>query len=594
MGNESSSHNTELERARKRRIADRTEINDELKENSKELFLAVKSNLFNINKICPCFELDYFFYENKKLKDIKEVTHDYTSEKNDYFKELVDKINHYQIEANGESVLKYNITTCPHFYCMKCKESKKNSPCIYCENYITLKNLACFANMENIEVKNAFQNLIYKYHGIKLPEIKYSRFKKKLISSAENFLLTNNNIYEKIKKKVDVKDFQKEKKNGAEIKKPEKKNQEQKINLRQQHKAFYKILKKNKNYINYICPYCLKNKEGQDVTKLDIDNILESPLEEEITEHLNLIAVRINSDKILNIRSVLNFKFKCDHFSHKECKEKIKDKACFYCKYYINPLNLACFNKNWKTNGEEDIWEITAKFRGKKYNRKIVQYGEYPELYREIYYNVRQFLYTYPVIFEEYRQKFISLYKLTQEFTLCYYFYKYDYDIDIKINISEEKRKELEKELEQAKINQKKKEDEEWKKTKKEINEKYKRENENDDSDDECDSNDYSQRNNERNSSGNEDEIGYKLKSCYSGDCSSKKCFLCHKKAERMQPKTLYAHNSCHNKEKCFICKKNKPIGSIMICSKCKDKFIGDNYDFKCYICKGKINKFRK
>lgn len=125
MGNESSSHNTELERARKRRIADRTEINDELKENSKELFLAVKSNLFNINKICPCFELDYFFYENKNLKDIKDVIHDYTSEKNDYHKELVDKINHYQIEANGESVLKYNITTCPHFYCMKCKESKK-------------------------------------------------------------------------------------------------------------------------------------------------------------------------------------------------------------------------------------------------------------------------------------------------------------------------------------------------------------------------------------------------------------------------------------------------------------------------------------
>ena len=45
-----------------------------------------------------------------------------------------------------------------------------------------------------------------------------------------------------------------------------------------------------------------------------------------------------------------------------------------------------------------------------------------------MYYEVRQFLYTYPVIFEEYRQKFISLYRITEELTWCYYLYKYDYD----------------------------------------------------------------------------------------------------------------------------------------------------------------------
>ena len=585
MGKESSSHNSESERARKRRIDDRIEVNKELREKTNNLILAIKSNFFNIQKICPCFTLDYFFYKNKTLKEIKNDTHDYSSEKTDYFKELIDKINHYQIAADGESVLKYNVVSCPHFFCVKCIEQKKNNPCIYCENYITVKNIACFANMDNIEVKNAFRHIIYKYNGSNVSKMQYSRFKKILISEAENFLLTNDNIYEKIKKEVKIK-----KKNEGK-KESDKKNIEKKTTLKQKHKAFYNILKINKDYINNICPYCLKNKEGQDVIELSEESIDPSPSENEIKEHLNLIAVQINCERILDLKSVLNFRFKCEHFFHKECKEKVKEKSCFYCKYYINPINLACFYKNWKFNNEEDIWEFTAKFRGKKYKRKIGKYNEYPVLYKEIYYEVRKFLYTYPVILEEYRNKFISLYKLTQEFSQCYHLYKFDYDIDIKINISNEKRKELEKELEKAKIKQKEIEDYEWTKARKEIDEKYERENDDDDSD----SNNYVQRSNGGRNSENEDNIGYKLKTCCSGDCSSKKCFSCHKKAERLQPINLYAHKSCHNKENCFVCKKNKKRNAdIKICPKCKDKLRGINYDFKCYVCKEKIDKFIK
>ena len=587
MGNESSSHKAESQRARKRRIDDKIEVSKELRENTSDLILVVKNNFFYINKICPCFELDYFFFKNKTFKEIKNDTHDYSSEKTNYIKELVDKINQYQIEADGESVLKYNISYCPHFYCMKCKESNKNKPCIYCDNYITDKNLACFVNMDDIEVKNAFRHIIYKYHEKNVSEKQYSRFKVKLISGAANFLLTNDNIYSKIKNKVNIKESKKENK---EKKEPVKKNQEKKLTLKQQHKDFYSILKINKDYINYICPYCLKNKEGQDVSDLVKESILSSPSENEMKEHLNLIAVQINTDRILDLRSVLNFRFKCQHFYHKECKEKVKDKTCFYCKYYINPLNLACFtNQNWKIKDEGYIWEITAKFRGKRYRRR----SEYPVLYRDMYYEVRQFLYTYPVIFEEYRQKFISLYRITEELTWCYYLYKYDYDIDIKINISEEKRKDLEEELEKAKIKQKKMEDDEWEKRMKEIDEKYKRENDDDEDDDNSYDNNYTHRSNEGNKRGNEDYRGYKLKACSSEECCNKKCFLCNKKAERLQPKNLYAHNSCHIKGNCFVCKKkNKASSDIKICPKCKDKLRGTNYDFKCYICKGKINQF--
>lgn len=591
MGNDTSSHKAESERARKRKIDDRIEVSKELRENTNDLISAIKSNFFNINKICPCFELDYFFFKNKALKEIKNDIHDYT-EKTNYLQELIDKINQYQIEADGESVLKYSITSCPHFYCMKCKESKKNKPCIYCENYITDNNLACFVNMGDIEVKNAFRHIIYKYNGRNVSEIQYSRFKKKLISEASNFLLTNNNINAKIKKKLNAKDFKKEtpeNKKKEEKNGPKKKNKEKKISLKQQHKAFYNILKINKDYINYICPYCLKNKEGQDVIDLAKESIDSSPSENEMKEHLNLISVQINTDRILDLRSVLKFRFKCEHFYHKECKEKVKDKTCFYCKFYLNPLNLACFNKkNWNIHDQEDIWEVTAKFRGKRYKRRIGEYDEYPVIYKEIYYEVRQFLYTYPVILEEYRQKFISLYKLTQEFSMCYYLYKYDYDIDFKINISQEKRKELEEELEKAKIKQKKMENDKWEKRMKEIKEECEGEN---DDDDNSDDNNYTHRNKEGNNKGNDDNTGYKLKVCYE-DCN-KKCFLCNKKEERLQPKNLYAHKSCHNKENCFVCKKNnKGSSDIKICPKCKDKFRGTNYDFKCYICKGKINQF--
>ena len=63
--------------------------------------------------------LDYFFYKNKTLKEIKNDTHDYSSEKTNYFKELIDKINQYQKTADGESVLKYVVVSCPRFFYLK-------------------------------------------------------------------------------------------------------------------------------------------------------------------------------------------------------------------------------------------------------------------------------------------------------------------------------------------------------------------------------------------------------------------------------------------------------------------------------------------
>ena len=68
MGNESSSHKAESQRARKRRIDDKIEVSKELRENTNDLILVVKNNFFYINKICPCFELDYFFSKIKLLK----------------------------------------------------------------------------------------------------------------------------------------------------------------------------------------------------------------------------------------------------------------------------------------------------------------------------------------------------------------------------------------------------------------------------------------------------------------------------------------------------------------------------------------------
>ena len=192
MGNE-----PESKPKKKEEKTENNEINEELRNNLDLFYRAVDCEPYSIEKICP------YCFKSNAYDDIPKIASnkiDYWKEKEDFKKDYIRKIRDNKIIIDEESVLKYDMEKCNHFSCYSCRGGRFDLPCYFCQNYLTPRNIICFAKLD--EVKEDFQKIICQFHGKFMTKKNQPKeTQKQLLENAKHFLLWHNDIIEAAYKK---------------------------------------------------------------------------------------------------------------------------------------------------------------------------------------------------------------------------------------------------------------------------------------------------------------------------------------------------------------------------------------------------------
>ena len=176
------------------------EINEELKNNLDLFYKAVNCDPNSIEKICPmCFKSSA--YDDISKIGTKKL--DTYEEKEEFKRDYIRQIRANKIIIDEQSVLEYDMKNkkrCMHTICYSCSGGNFNLPCYFCQNFLTPRNIICFAKLD--EVEEDFKKIICQFSGKFMnKKTQPKECKKQLLDNAKHFLLWHNDIIEAAYKK---------------------------------------------------------------------------------------------------------------------------------------------------------------------------------------------------------------------------------------------------------------------------------------------------------------------------------------------------------------------------------------------------------
>ena len=314
MGSESSYTNEPKKAKEKKPIKKAPIIDEELKKNANDFFIAVKTNVNNIELVCPyCFKY-YKDWRGDNLQSLVKKPYDPTDEKEKFLEKLIDDIQRNKDVGDELSLLKNCCSEkCSHFICDNCKSLNEDKSCLFCNNLISKKTLMCFANLEELE--KDFKNLIYEFHG----KVKNEKlfFRKKLLDGAKKFLTSyDNKVSKRYKDRMEK---------AKKIK-----NQNPK-----KYQSVYDIT--DKVIENYDKKVVKEEKRKAQEREREIEREIERNEKiRKLKEDKNEWGYRLNScekcsKKCYNCNNRDRDSYECKLYAHKRCFQN-PDKECFVCR----------------------------------------------------------------------------------------------------------------------------------------------------------------------------------------------------------------------------------------------------------------------
>ena len=354
-----------------------------------------------------------------------------------------------------------------------------------------------------------------------------------------------------------------------------KKNQENLLNEKEEKnqkkeciKQLYEIIRKNPYMINFICPFCFRDRNGKkvcgeedDEDKEDIGILNDEAYPEPDTseEYKKEFIEQIKNGTINKIGLYTKVDDNCRHFYHDKCinKHKAKNKKfeCLFCKDNITPNNIKVFCELSETVLNNIVGHHYLKVCF--YSSKDLPYNQ--ALLDAVY----SFASNCPDLNDEIKNKIKESRRLAKKFIKNYLKDK-DYEIGINDNFEFYEKKfeeELEEKNERRKENAARREEEA-------RNNRQNRSNE-------------SKNNIEMTSKSSVKEERVNTLCCQ--DCYGH-CAFC--RATTQKAGKLYAHKSCYKEKTCVICNNKKGVHSVVAtCNKCKSSHKDVYSNYYCFFC---------
>ena len=299
-----------------------------------------------LNDYCP------YCFKNKNGKSILEkkdtkYKNNLKNLKKKYSKEIGDIINKYKIEDNID-LRNYYSKECNHFFheeCIKKKNDKEKHICLYCEDFIHVKNIILFENLRfeliyltiikftndelYLESKKKLENEPKKYKDILFEEtqffLKYNEY-------------INKDIREKYSKRIDLckefhkidpykYNFQTIKLNGEDF---NEKNMEYKFLMEERRREEEEEEEEEENYNRISFSNYDSNRSEYSYKRPQNSSSSKQRLSLSTCKGCINRCLNCGTDKSIGLLSL---------FAHKECyPKKAKERRCYICSAHGVPL----------------------------------------------------------------------------------------------------------------------------------------------------------------------------------------------------------------------------------------------------------------